>query len=244
MKLTILGNNGPYPKAGGACSGYLLETEDTKILIDCGNGVLSNLLKICSINDLDAIFLSHLHSDHIGDILIMKYAIGIGMIKGNIEKTVTLYSPMDDMEMVERFKYNNSFEILPIQEDQHILINNLEIEFKKMNHPVETYAIKVKNGDKVFVYSGDTAYNENLIDFSKEADLLLCEAGILQEDLNEDVPHLSPTLSGEIGKKANVKRLLLTHFWPEYDVDKIRIEGEESFGSTLELSEVMKKYSI
>ncbi|MCG8541098.1 MAG: MBL fold metallo-hydrolase, partial [Clostridia bacterium] len=66
MKITILGNSGPYPRAGGACSGYLLEEDDIKILIDCGNGVLSRLLgMIESLEDIDAIILSHLHSDHI-----------------------------------------------------------------------------------------------------------------------------------------------------------------------------------
>ena len=41
MKLTVLGCNGPYPAAGGACSGYLLETGDTRVLLDCGAGALA-----------------------------------------------------------------------------------------------------------------------------------------------------------------------------------------------------------
>jgi len=65
MKLTVLGCYGPYPKARGACSGYLLESQDTKILIDCGNGVLSRLLEYCgNLNNIDAILISHLHPDH------------------------------------------------------------------------------------------------------------------------------------------------------------------------------------
>ena len=47
MKLTILGNNGPYPCASGACSGYLLSSDSgaTNVLIDCGAGVLANLAR-------------------------------------------------------------------------------------------------------------------------------------------------------------------------------------------------------
>lgn len=49
MKLTVLGNTGPYPKAGGACSGYLLENGDSKVVLDMGNGTLANLRTICDI---------------------------------------------------------------------------------------------------------------------------------------------------------------------------------------------------
>jgi len=46
MKLTVLGCCGPYPAAGGACSGYLLEEDGYRVLIDCGNGVLSRYSSI------------------------------------------------------------------------------------------------------------------------------------------------------------------------------------------------------
>ena len=77
MKLTILGNNGPYPAPGGACSGYLLSSDsgDTRILIDCGTGVLCRLMDECPPEALDAVVLSHLHFDHMSDMLPMQYAL-------------------------------------------------------------------------------------------------------------------------------------------------------------------------
>ena len=77
MKLTILGNNGPYPCAGGACSGYLLSSDSgrTKLLIDCGTGTLANLSKHLAWDALDAVILSHLHFDHMSDMLPMQYAL-------------------------------------------------------------------------------------------------------------------------------------------------------------------------
>jgi ribonuclease BN (tRNA processing enzyme) len=82
MKLTILGNNGPFPGAGGACSGYLLSNEKCNILLDCGNGVLSNLQKLIPLKMLDAIILTHLHSDHISDMMVLRYAIQIKNKRG------------------------------------------------------------------------------------------------------------------------------------------------------------------
>ena len=77
MKLTVLGNNGPFPAAGGACSGYLVIEGDKKILIDCGNGVLANLQKFIKLEEIDAVILTHLHSDHMSDMMVLRYAVHI-----------------------------------------------------------------------------------------------------------------------------------------------------------------------
>lgn len=244
MKLTVLGNNGPYPKAGGACSGYLLEEEQTKILIDCGNGVLSALQKVCDLEELNAIILSHLHSDHMSDILVMKYAVGIKKLKGKFNGTIPLYLPMEDQELINRLNYNEAFNILPINEGENLNIEGLEIEFKEMTHPVKTYGIKVKNKDRVFVYSADTSYNDGLVEFANEADFFLCESGIMEKDKDENANHLTPKEAGDIATKAKTKRLVLTHFWPEYRLDKIMSEAKESYDSVIELSEAMKTYFV
>ncbi|MEI6102198.1 MAG: MBL fold metallo-hydrolase [Eubacteriales bacterium] len=77
MKLTVLGKYGPYPKAVGACSSYFIEYGNAKVLLDAGNGSFANLQKAADVRSLDAIIVSHLHSDHISDLLVMRYAIQI-----------------------------------------------------------------------------------------------------------------------------------------------------------------------
>ena len=59
MQLTILGNSGPYPAPGGACSGYLLSQGDTHVLLDCGLGVLARLQEHISLGALSALVLTH-----------------------------------------------------------------------------------------------------------------------------------------------------------------------------------------
>lgn len=244
MKLTVLGNNGPYPKAGSACSGYLLQDADKKILIDCGNGTISRLQKICKLESLDAIILTHLHSDHISDIFVMKYAIGIKKMQGKFDKSIPVYTPNDDEYLIDNMNYNDAFNINFLTEDTKISIGNLEFSFSKTKHPVDTYSVSVTDQEKTFVYSSDTSYCEKLIDFANNADLFLCEAGVLEKDKTEDTPHLSAKEAGEISQKANVKRLLLTHFWPEYKLDWIMKEALENYNSILELSHEMKVYFI
>jgi len=64
MKLTVLGASGAFPAPGTATSGYLLEIDGHHILIDCGSGVLSRLQEHIRLDQLEAIILTHLHSDH------------------------------------------------------------------------------------------------------------------------------------------------------------------------------------
>ena len=53
----------------GACSGYLIEEDDTCLLLDCGNGVFSKLRRFRDYVDVDAVVISHLHADHILDLV-------------------------------------------------------------------------------------------------------------------------------------------------------------------------------
>lgn len=244
MKLTILGNNGPYPKAGGACSGYLLEYEDTKVLIDCGNGVLSRLQKFYPVHELDAIILTHLHSDHISDIFVMKYALGISRTLGNNSKTIPIYTANDDQYLIDNMNYNDSFKINFIDEDNEVIIGNIKFNFIKTKHLVETYGVKAIAGNKKFVYSSDTSYFEEFIDFVKDANLFLCEVGILSKDKNKNIMHLTPKEVAKLAEKAKVKKLLLTHFYPEYEMKSILEETSDNYSSEFELSKEMKSYFI
>lgn len=68
MKLTVLGSGSPEPYSRRASSGYLIETGEEKILFDCGGGVVSRLIEAGhSPADIDTLFFSHLHSDHMMD---------------------------------------------------------------------------------------------------------------------------------------------------------------------------------
>ena len=75
MELTVLGKYGPFPKEGGATSSYLLKVDGKVILIDCGAGSVSRLLKHARIEDIDVIIVSHFHFDHSSDLGVLIYWI-------------------------------------------------------------------------------------------------------------------------------------------------------------------------
>ena len=76
MRITVLGKSPSWQDAGGACSGYLIETDETKVLLDCGNGVFGKLRERIDYTDLDGVIISHLHADHFLDLVPYSYAPG------------------------------------------------------------------------------------------------------------------------------------------------------------------------
>src|SRR2546426_9380799 len=75
MRLTVLGKSPSWQDAGGACSGYLIEEEDTAVVLDCGNGVFSKLRRFRDYTAVDAVLISHLHADHFLDLVPFSYAL-------------------------------------------------------------------------------------------------------------------------------------------------------------------------
>lgn len=244
MKLTVLGNNGPFPSAGGACSGYLITEGDKNILIDCGNGVLANLQRFIPIEELDAIILTHLHSDHMSDMMILRYALQIKMNRGAKLSPIEVYAPNQPQEEYNRMDIPEVFNLKHITPDLVLNYGDMKVEFKEMVHPVTSYALSIISRGKKFVFSGDTSWNDNIIEFSKDADIIMLDAGLLSKDKKSDnVPHLTARECGIVAQKANAKRLLLTHFWSEDNTaDHIR-EASENFPKA-ELAEILKSYNV
>ena len=78
MRLTILGKSPAWADAGGACSGYLVEDGETAIVLDCGNGVFGKLRSRIDYREVDAVVVSHLHGDHLLDLVPFAYALTLG----------------------------------------------------------------------------------------------------------------------------------------------------------------------
>ena len=64
MQAIALGTHAAYPGPGNACTGWLVVEGETRVLIDCGPGILSHLQRFYPLNSLTAVFISHMHADH------------------------------------------------------------------------------------------------------------------------------------------------------------------------------------
>jgi len=106
--------------------------------------------------------------------------------------------------------------------------NNLIIESIKSKHTNSSISYRIEHDNKSIVYSGDTDYSKEIIEISKDADLLILECSFPNNKKVEG--HLIPSLCGKIATKANVKKLVLTHLYPECDNVDIKKQCNKEFG--------------
>lgn len=230
MRLTVLGCYGPYPPAGGCCSGYLLQEEGCSLLLDCGNGVLSRLQKHQDYRELDAILVSHLHADHMSDIMIMRYGLQLAIGEGLRSESLPLYAPGSPEIEFERLTYKSAYNVNMLKAGNTVQIGPFTILAGEGIHSVSSMAIRIRTSSGLIVYSGDTEYYPGLSEFAIGADIFLCEANYLEKDIASNLTnHLSSAQAAQIAAKAGVKRLILTHHHPDRDLERSLIEAQKYF---------------
>lgn len=245
MRLTVLGAYGSFPGADGACSGYLVEAEGVRTLLDSGNGVLSRLQRYCRVEELDAIIISHLHFDHMADLLVLQYGLGTRKLLGEAFEQMPLHLPATPESVVKMLDHEDVFAKTFIRDGMLAQIGPLTVSFARMEHSVESYAVSIKQGGKKLVYSGDTLPRPGLVDAAQDADLFLCEAtGLLGEHvLSDEFPHMTARSAAEIAAEAGARRLLLTHYWYEIPGEEYLAEARAVFPGA-ELAKELVTYEV
>lgn len=229
IRLTCFGKYGPYPKANCACSSYMLTYNGKNIILDLGCGSLPRVLSKIDISKIDALVLSHLHADHMGDVLTLRYALAAAKKLGKRGMPLPVYLPKEPLVESELISGNEMIQANYISDGSKYYICGMDVQFALMPHSVPSYAMSFVAGGKKFVYSGDTSYNKSLIDFAAGANMLLIEAAFLSENMPENAPHVSAAEAAKIGKEANAQKVLLTHIFPEYDENDLIKEARDYF---------------
>jgi ribonuclease BN (tRNA processing enzyme) len=228
MRLTVLGCAGSFPGAESACSAYLIEAQGFGLLIDFGSGALSALQRYAGLDAVDAIVLTHLHPDHMLDacpfVVVRRYApdgpkppVPVYAPLGAAERISAAYSadnePVDDVYTFYALQ-PGTFPIGPFT-----------VTADRVNHPVETYGVRIEEGGRVIAYSSDTAPCDPLVRLAAGADLFLCEASYLDGGQNPPGLHLTGGQAGEAAAKADVGRLLLTHLVPAWGSEAATVQA-------------------
>lgn len=229
-----LGTISPYCKGKMNCPGYLITYNDKKILLDCGNGITRLLDFPSDLNNLTVI-ITHYHKDHFGDLGILQYASYVYHKLELLDDKVKVYLPKDDFQDSKKSIINNkeSFTFYEdIDVDNIINIDDLKISFHNNNsHTITSYVVKIENKNLKIVYTSDigTTNLTPLIEFCRNADLLICESSFVESHHTLSTTHLTTKTASIIAKGAGVKKLLLTHFFPETDKNEYLDEAKVSF---------------
>jgi ribonuclease BN (tRNA processing enzyme) len=244
MKLTTIGFWGGYPKQNGASAGYLLEHEGFRLLIDCGSGVLSKMQNVIQPEELDAVIISHYHPDHIADIGVLQHARLILGFLGKACPTLPVYGHHYDEHEFAKLTYKEITKGIAYDPAASIEIGPFTVSFLKTDHPVPCYAMKFEADGKSLVYTGDTSFKEEFIEFSKNADVLLCECNFYGNQNGKPAGHMNSLDAGKLAQQASVKQLILTHL-PQYGtLSDLIEEASTQFTGIIKLAEEFQSISL
>jgi len=254
LSVTILGSGTCVPSLKRSSCSVLMRTGDNILLFDSGVGTMKRLLEAgVEIFDVSFIFYSHFHPDHTGELVPFlfsnKYPDG-----SRRKKPLTLVAGNGFLKFYENLKlvyghwieldsdFLNMIELDNTHHDKR-RFDDFKVETLPVEHNPESIAYRITGPDGVsVVYSGDTDFSDNLVMLSKDADLLICESALPDELKVKG--HLTPSLAGEIAKRANVRKLVLTHFYPECDLVDVKKECRKTYSGPLVLAEDLMTIDI
>jgi ribonuclease BN (tRNA processing enzyme) len=249
VKLTIVGAAGTFPGPASGCSSYLLEHEGYRVLLDIGNGSTGALQEVCGLLGPDAVIVSHLHGDHYLDLITYTYARRYH--PDGIPPRLPVYGPSNIREAVLGAYGRDVGDLLaevydfrPVEADKSFAIGPFEVDLRRVNHPVETYGMRVSAGGRTLAYSADSGRCRELVGLAKDVDLFLCEASYLDGEDNPPDVHLTGREAAEHAVSADARRLLLTHLVPWGDADRTLAEATGSYDGEIRVARPLDVYDV
>ncbi|MFO7753018.1 MAG: MBL fold metallo-hydrolase [Desulfobacteraceae bacterium] len=238
----ILGSGTCVPSIERSSCAALVTAGNENLLIDIGSGTIRRLIEAGHrITDIDAVLLTHFHADHSSDLPAFLFALKYPEMNITGKKLHLIggtginrfYNDLD-RAFENHLDPGSVLEITELDEvgKTPLSFRNVSVSWIKTVHKDESraYRFTFPNGFTV-VYSGDTDYSENLVRLCRDADVLVAESAMPDE---KKVPgHLTPSLAGKIAQRANVGKLVLTHFYPECNNVDIESQCRKTFSGSV-----------
>lgn len=225
MQLVVLGGSAACPNPAQGCSGYLVSSAHTTLLLDCGPGTLPELLKHLSPNQLDNIIISHLHQDHIWDLIPLRY--GLRYAPGLARRPMPLWLPPGGLDFLTSLQrvialgnepaddfFSAVFTMAEYDPSKSLSLGPMTIRFHSTRHWIPCWAMRIEEDQATLVYLADTGWSDDLIDFAHDADLLIVEITLTEQaEASAREGHLTPQQAGQLATLAQARQVLLTHYW-------------------------------
>lgn len=248
MRLTVLGSSASYPSAGRACAGHLVTEGDTAILLDVGNGVLSNLGKLMDPTRLAAVFISHTHIDHFADIYALQAALRYA--PAGPLPPLPLYVPAGLFAHMQAALGEHSaselaeaFVVHDIVPGQTVQVGPVSVTAHPVEHEGIAFGFAVESGSAKLFYTSDTKRAPSVLDAARGASVLLAEA-TLPAEFEGRAPHMTPAEAGALATDAGARTLVLTHLWPSVDRAAAAVEASERFGGRVIVADELTQVQI
>jgi ribonuclease BN (tRNA processing enzyme) len=246
LRCQVLGSTGSWPVPGLPSSGYVVEDDSTRVIMDMGFGTMPRLSDPLSI---DAVVISHRHPDHCADLLALYHLWAYGeQRKGGIP----LVAPQSTLNSLAAFvdarsgnRFWDVFISDPVRGGDTRNVGSLSFEFVSVDHSVSAVGTRVESGGRSLFYTGDTGTAGEWWTAVRRPHVVLSEASWQGDgDGGDYTQHLTATEAGQIAAAMGAERLVLTHLKPGLDPLRSIAEAQKTFpgpvahadpGSTIEV---------
>ncbi len=224
VTVTLLGTGDAFASFGRSQSGYLIDAPGGRILMEAGPGLLQALKSNgVSTDSFDLLLISHLHGDHFAGLpfLILDY-----MWETPRKKLLTIAGPAKleqrtwllTRAMFPHFeldKIKRKLKFVVLEPGSSTRLGKFKVSAIRSPHtkPEISLSLRIDGGGKSIVFSGDSGWNDELVDLSAGADLFLCECTYYESAHLKF--HLNYPLLAANRDKFKVRRMVLTHLGRE-----------------------------
>ncbi|CCH17899.1 Conserved hypothetical protein [Micromonospora lupini str. Lupac 08] len=216
-RVTVLGSSGAFPEPGRACSGFAVDWDDYRLVLDLGYATLPRLLGHWPDGAVDAVVITHEHPDHCVDL----HGLFRMRFYGAADRPrLPLYCPPGVLDRLGGLEpdvdLHAVFDLHPLPGAYRV--GPFDLAGLSLPHYVPNAGVRVEADGMAVAYSGDTGPTPVLADLGRDADLFIVEATDHAGETDRPTRNLmTSTEAGHWARRAGARRLLLTHFWPGND---------------------------
>lgn len=254
MEVIVLGAGTGIPHPQRSAAGYFLKIGRSRILMDAGSGTIYRLARAGEdYTGITHLFFSHLHPDHVGDLVPFLFALCNTRIPGG--RGILVHGPVGLLSHVEKLKaiygkwivpprFEITYREIPTHGAHEEDFDDFRLQTQPMTHSIVCNGHRFTDtvSGRSVAYSGDTDSCENLVTLCRDADLALLESSFPDELKVEG--HMVPSEAGQIAERARCRKLVLTHRYPECDGYDLQMQCRRYYSGELAIAGDLDRWSL
>jgi ribonuclease BN (tRNA processing enzyme) len=247
MRLTVLGGSAASPNTGAGCAGFLAQRGDTSIVLDMGPGTLQELRRHADFRALSAVIISHMHVDHMLDLIALRHALAYNPVSppgpvpvwlppGGAAMLAQVTAPLDLCD--DPGTFTSTVTVREYDPVQPLRIGDLKVHFQRTVHVVPAWAMRVSAPEGDLGYTADGGPVSAWDDLLRGVRVLIAEATLLEPGERPIAQRgsLTATEAGELAQRCGAETLLLAHLWEELGFDVARAQAASAFAGEIMLA--------
>jgi ribonuclease BN (tRNA processing enzyme) len=216
------------------------------VIFDLGTGAFANMREHLEYDVIHSIVITHMHADHFFDVIPLRYALLYGPRKratrvqlwlppGGEKQLRDLAASFADEGVGDFLKV---FEIKTYDPAEKIQVGDATIAFAPTRHYIPTFALRYQCDGTIVTYSADTAPDDNVAKLADGSDLFICEATLTANEVEHGMRgHSSAREAAEMGRKAGIDHLMLSHYPAEATQEELILHARSVFNGKITVAD-------